>query len=108
MSNIQERKTSINEGAGKVIRFLRKQKNITEGELGELANLSQQQISRYERGINHITLSCLAQILSVLNTSVDDFLYYLSLECGFADTKNIFLPYHMTQNQYKNYSFING
>lgn len=55
----------LNIEVGKKIKFLRKSKGLTENDLAEYFNVSQQQISRYERGVNNITISFLAD-LSIL------------------------------------------
>lgn len=83
----------INKSAGKVIRLLRRRKQITGSELGELIGISQQQISRYERGTNRLTLDFLIQVLFVLNISVDDFFYQLDIQCGFADENDMLYVY---------------
>lgn len=52
---------------GTEIKRLRLKKNLTGNELGELIGLSQQQISRYERGTNSISMVKLIDILYVLD-----------------------------------------
>ncbi|WP_307730227.1 helix-turn-helix domain-containing protein [Proteus mirabilis] len=42
-------------------------------ELGKLLNISQQQISRYERGINKIPIDILFHILNIFDISISDF-----------------------------------
>ncbi|WP_162557259.1 helix-turn-helix domain-containing protein, partial [Proteus mirabilis] len=41
--------------------------------LGKLLNISQQQISRYERGINKIPIDILFHILNIFDISISDF-----------------------------------
>lgn len=79
----------INQAAGAVIRSLRKEKNLSGYDLGCLTGLSQQQISRYERGSNHLTLNLLIAILLALDTTPEDFLYQMNIHCGFTDSKNM-------------------
>ncbi|HDU8667617.1 TPA: helix-turn-helix transcriptional regulator, partial [Proteus mirabilis] len=40
---------------------------------GKLLNISQQQISRYERGINKIPIDILFHILNIFDISISDF-----------------------------------
>ncbi|MFS3860886.1 helix-turn-helix domain-containing protein [Proteus mirabilis] len=54
---------------GSEIKRLRIKKGLTGAELGKLINLSQQQISRYERGLNCINMAKLLDILHALDTS---------------------------------------
>lgn len=44
---------------GRQIYFTRKMRCITGKQLGELLNVSQQQVSRYERGVCHIDVDAL-------------------------------------------------
>lgn len=46
---------------------------MTGAELGKLLNISQQQISRYERGINKIPIDMLFHILDIFDISISDF-----------------------------------
>lgn len=50
----------------KTIRNIRKNKGYTGKELAGQLNISQQQISRYERGVNQLTLDMLFNILIIL------------------------------------------
>lgn len=68
----------INSEAGEFIRMIRIQKGLSGTELGKLIGVSQQQISRYERGYNTLSLSDFAFILSVMNVSLLDFISYSS------------------------------
>ncbi|MFY3769339.1 hypothetical protein AHYW_000217 [Providencia manganoxydans] len=106
MPETKESKSVISTDIGKVIRTLRKRKSISGGELGKLVNLSQQQISRYERGLNNITLDYLIIILQELDSSIEEFLYLLSLECGRDEEKDIFLSYcHFYKMKSNSYFF---
>ncbi|WP_051583097.1 helix-turn-helix domain-containing protein [Morganella morganii] len=87
--NNKQNSAAINQAAGAVIRSLRKEKNLSGYDLGCLTGLSQQQISRYERGNNHLTLTLLIEILFALDVSLDEFLYQINIYCGFTDSKNM-------------------
>ncbi|MCD4617522.1 helix-turn-helix domain-containing protein, partial [Proteus mirabilis] len=52
---------------------LRQRNSMTGAELGKLLNISQQQISRYERGINKIPIDILFHILNIFDISISDF-----------------------------------
>nr|WP_314266670.1 helix-turn-helix transcriptional regulator [uncultured Moellerella sp.] len=95
MPGMKKRSPSrINENAGEVLRLLRKRKQLSGEDLGKLTGLSQQQISRYERGVNHLTLSLLVQFLVALDTTLDEFFYQLNIYCGFADNKDMLSTYY--------------
>ncbi len=94
MSGMKKRDSGmINKSAGAVIRLLRKKKQLSGYEFGQLTGLSQQQISRYERGRNHLTLNLLIKMLIVLDVTLEDFFYQLSIVCGFADTRDMLSVY---------------
>ncbi|MEQ5033504.1 helix-turn-helix transcriptional regulator [Morganella morganii] len=78
---------TIDKIAGSVIRSLRKENNLSGYELGNLTGISQQQISRYESGCSCLTLNMLINILFALNSTLDEFLYRLSVQCGFSERK---------------------
>lgn len=59
---------------GKRIQCIRKEKGITGDELARMLNISQQQVSRYERGINQITVDCLFKISEILNVELSELL----------------------------------
>ncbi|HCT9739276.1 TPA: helix-turn-helix domain-containing protein [Morganella morganii] len=56
---------------GKVIKRTRREKNISGFELGMRLNISQQQISRYERGLSKINIDVLADIANSLGIPLD-------------------------------------
>lgn len=61
---------NINEVNYKIGLFLRKKRielGLTGKDLGKLLNISQQQISRYERGINSFNIITLIQYCTVLD-----------------------------------------
>lgn len=65
---------------GQQIQVLRKDKGLTGREFGALLDLSQQQISRYERGCNYICAGTLLLMLSYLGVSPESFFHYLTLD----------------------------
>lgn len=66
-------KQALSLAIGQQVRLIRKARSMTGKELGEKLNVSQQQISRYERGICHIDVDTLIHLLHVLDTSIDRF-----------------------------------
>ncbi|MGV7959909.1 helix-turn-helix domain-containing protein [Photorhabdus tasmaniensis] len=69
---------------GKRIQKRRKELGMTAVKLSEQIGISQQQLSRYERGINRINLSHLVQIASILDTPINWFF----LDCSYPATNN--------------------
>lgn len=63
--DIQDNFLSIS--CGKVIKKTRKENGMTGSELARKMNISQQQMSRYERGINKISIDMLFKIAMILN-----------------------------------------
>ncbi|MBI6549095.1 helix-turn-helix domain-containing protein [Xenorhabdus lircayensis] len=59
---------------GKRIQMKRKEIGVTAAELADRIGVSHQQLSRYERGTNKISLEHLVDISMALNTPVDWFL----------------------------------
>lgn len=68
----------INLEIGVFIRKIRIKNGLTGAQLGNLIGVSQQQISRYERGSNGISLPDLIFILSIMNVSFSDLISYSS------------------------------
>lgn len=56
------------------LRYLRKQNNMTQEELGKLLHLSINAISNYETGKQEPSLSTLIKISKIFNMSVDELL----------------------------------
>ncbi|WP_433587440.1 helix-turn-helix domain-containing protein [Providencia alcalifaciens] len=65
---------------GKQIRWLRKNLNLSGKELGFRVNLSQQQISRYERGVNVLDVEMLFILLNELEYPFDLFIQDVAVE----------------------------
>ena len=64
---------------GEQLRLLRRDKGLTGRDFGALLDLSQQQISRYERGRNYITTDILLLMLSRLGVPPESFFRHLTL-----------------------------
>ncbi|ATN00354.1 helix-turn-helix transcriptional regulator [Proteus cibarius] len=69
---ISERKIFCH-SIGYELSLLRQRNLMTGAELGKILNISQQQISRYERGINKIPVDLLFYILNIFDISIGDF-----------------------------------
>ncbi|PQQ24495.1 helix-turn-helix domain-containing protein [Photorhabdus hindustanensis] len=69
---------------GKRIQKRRKELGMTAAKLAEKIGISQQQLSRYERGINRINLSHLVRIASILETPINWFF----LDCSYPVANN--------------------
>lgn len=74
-------KLCINRYTGDKVRELRKSNNLTTGQLADIIGVSQQQVSRYERGENKIDIN-LIYILSVF--------FDCSVEYFFPSDREIF------------------
>ncbi|MDW7590918.1 MULTISPECIES: helix-turn-helix domain-containing protein [Providencia] len=64
----------FSKAVGYEIYLLRKRRLLTGKKLAELLNISQQQISRYERGVCNITIDMLILVLTVLDMPIDEFI----------------------------------
>ncbi|HEM7578003.1 TPA: helix-turn-helix transcriptional regulator [Serratia marcescens] len=69
---ISERKI-LQHSIGYELSLLRQRNSMTGSELGERIKVSQQQISRYERGINKIPIDILIYVLSIFDVSISEF-----------------------------------
>ncbi|EJF7713334.1 helix-turn-helix transcriptional regulator [Providencia rettgeri] len=65
--------TQLNYRIGNYIRSIRSKKGLTEKELANLIHVSQQQISRYEKGTATVSIDRMLHILCMLNLSMHDF-----------------------------------
>lgn len=65
---------------GIVIKRIRKEKGLTGIELAKKLDISQQQMSRYERGINKLSIDMIFDILAVLDTSFEKLFRYTLAE----------------------------
>lgn len=66
-------RTTLEIDTGNFIKRCRVSKSMTGQQLGEILNVSQQQISRYERGETSINIETLGRILSILDKDWSDF-----------------------------------
>lgn len=69
---------SLYECLGQHIRTARRKKGISGRQLGKKVDISQQQISRYERGVNKLELDTLIKIFKKLDIESDDILNILN------------------------------
>lgn len=76
---------NVNQIVGKEIRKRRKKLGLSGMELADLIGISQQQISRYERGECNITLENLFSLAIALEVSL---IYFLSDELFSIETKS--------------------
>lgn len=71
--NSESNSLLLRKNIGSFIRESRIRKSLTGAQLGELLNVSQQQISRYENGITSINIETLDMILKILDVEWSDF-----------------------------------
>ncbi|HHN8583682.1 TPA: helix-turn-helix domain-containing protein [Providencia rettgeri] len=69
----------LTQAVGRQLYLTRKSRGITGKGLGAKLGVSQQQISRYERGICHIDIDVLVCLLNELNMPLNDFFMSVSL-----------------------------
>lgn len=69
--------TAVDKSIGRRIKLRRKELGLTAAALSEQVELSQQQLSRYERGTNKVNVSHLVNIAACLETPISWFF----LEC---------------------------
>lgn len=60
----------LKEKFGKRLRFIRRQKDLTQEQLAELVGLSVEFVSNMERGINSPSFNTLEKLEKVLNTPI--------------------------------------
>ncbi|EPL6453146.1 MULTISPECIES: helix-turn-helix domain-containing protein [Providencia] len=72
--------SKVNTLVGNYLRQKRIENDMTGAEVSELLNVSQQQVSRYENGINTISFSLILLFLMKLNISVESFFVSLLKE----------------------------
>jgi transcriptional regulator with XRE-family HTH domain len=64
--------TSMDGQIGLRIRHIRLQQKISQSDLGEKLGVSFQQVQKYERGVNRLTLSRAIDLAKALNTTVNE------------------------------------
>lgn len=73
-----DEKIDINRLAGQRIRTMRKILGISQSELGSRINVTFQQIQKYEKGINRLSIGTFMEICEVLQVSAVDMLQDMS------------------------------
>ncbi|KLN96836.1 helix-turn-helix domain-containing protein [Moellerella wisconsensis] len=58
---------------GQKIKSLRKSQGYTVFQLAKEIDISEQQLFRYERGVNRIDIDCLVKVLKILDVNMGDF-----------------------------------
>ncbi len=58
---------------GQKIKSLRKSQGYTVFQLAKEIDISEQQLFRYERGVNRIDIDCLVRVLKVLDVNMGEF-----------------------------------
>ncbi|HBO21601.1 MULTISPECIES: helix-turn-helix domain-containing protein [unclassified Providencia] len=72
--------TIVNTLVGNYLKSKRIEYGMTGAEVGKLLHVSQQQVSRYENGVNTISLDLVLLFLDKLDLSVESFFIYLLKE----------------------------
>lgn len=80
--------SSLSRLIGDYLKQQRYNNNLSGGELAKLMNLSQQQISRYERGMTQFNLDTLFRFFYVLNVPLRDTLFFFELITAWYEEKN--------------------
>ncbi|MDD9338907.1 MAG: helix-turn-helix transcriptional regulator [Providencia heimbachae] len=76
---------------GIAIRKTRKNNGLTASQLGKELNISQQQMSRYERGINKITIDMLFNIAIALNISFESLIKSVLTELHTSNSDDVII-----------------
>lgn len=74
---------------GIVIKRIRKNNGLTASQLGKELNISQQQMSRYERGVNKITVDMLFNIAIALNISFESLIKSVITELNTSNSDDV-------------------
>lgn len=77
--NLLTSKQHLAQAIGRQVYFARRSRGVTGSELAEKLGISQQQVSRYERGICRIDVDTLVYLLNQLNIPLDEFFYNVFL-----------------------------
>ncbi|MBP6120844.1 MULTISPECIES: helix-turn-helix domain-containing protein [Providencia] len=84
------RNNSLSFYCGLVIKKLRKERGFSGLKLAKKLNISQQQMSRYERGVNKLSIDTLFSILTILDVSFEKLLRLLIIEIKSSDSSDAF------------------
>ncbi|OAT34736.1 helix-turn-helix domain-containing protein [Proteus myxofaciens] len=72
----------LSNNIGKMLKFYRRRTGLTGDELAKRINVSQQQISRYENGINNITFDKLITLFNALEMNRYDIdIFFEKIKC---------------------------
>lgn len=82
-----DKKNSIYKSLGNKISKKRRALGITGQQLANMLGVSQQQVSRYERGICRIDVYLLLQLSDIFNESIYYFIsdFYIQKDCNFFE-----------------------
>ncbi|MEY0878433.1 helix-turn-helix domain-containing protein [Providencia manganoxydans] len=72
-------KQYLSQAVGRQIYLTRRRQGLTGSELAEILGVSQQQVSRYERGVCRVDVDALVYLLNQLNVPLDVFFHEVSL-----------------------------
>lgn len=73
---------------GRALRTLRLEKGFSGSQLAKMINISQQQLSRYERGESKITIDMVFKISVVLGVTIEEIYRYFIDEVVLYDVEN--------------------
>nr|ELR5042322.1 helix-turn-helix transcriptional regulator [Providencia stuartii]ELR5084508.1 helix-turn-helix transcriptional regulator [Providencia stuartii] len=76
---MQTTKQYLSQAVGRQIYLTRRSRGLTGKELADKLNVSQQQISRYERGVCRINIDMLIYLLNQLGEPLDSFFHNVSI-----------------------------
>lgn len=100
-------KQHLAQAVGRQIYLTRRGRGLTGSELAEKLGVSQQQVSRYERGVCRIDVDALVYLLNQLNVPLDVFFHDMSLTLKelspetYAQYHSLFSPVvNLTRDQY--------
>ncbi|EFE54101.1 DNA-binding helix-turn-helix protein [Providencia rettgeri DSM 1131] len=98
----------ISHVVGGYLRRRRLDKGLTGRDVGRLLNISQQQVSRYERGSNRMTLDFLMTYLDTLGLRYEDFMVYFLYELRRGDIEADIASVELTQQLHTKRSSQSG
>lgn len=76
---------------GRALRTIRLEKGFSGSQVAEMLNISQQQLSRYERGKSKITIDMLFKISVIYGITIEELYRYFSNEVVLYDIEDIYL-----------------
>ncbi|MGF7483730.1 helix-turn-helix domain-containing protein [Providencia sp. SP181] len=90
--------SSLSSLTGRYLKRQRRNNCLSGKALAKLMNLSQQQISRYERGMTQFNLDTLFQFFYVLNIPTQEKLFYFELVTTWHEEKHAQKQIHVHNN----------